>query len=73
MIYSDPIHLVGPFPDHRHAYSWAVAYQARTDDNGWQVLWLSDSSAPARLLTPAEGVAEAARSDAEWRRELINL
>ena len=69
MIGSDPLHLVGPFPDHRHAYSWAVAYQARTDDEGWQVLWLNDPAAPARLLTPAEGVEEAARSDAEWRRQ----
>jgi hypothetical protein len=69
MIGSDPLHLVGPFPDHRHAYSWAVAYQARTDDEGWQVLWLNDPAAPARLLTPAEGAEEAARSDAEWRRQ----
>jgi hypothetical protein len=69
MIYSDPIHLVGPFHDHRHAYSWAVAYQARTDDEGWQVLWLDDPAAPARLLTPTEGVEEALRRDAEWRRE----
>jgi hypothetical protein len=69
MIYSDPLHLVGPFPDHRHAYFWAVAYQARTDDEGLEVLWLNDPAVPARLLTPAEGVAEGARSDAEWRRE----
>jgi hypothetical protein len=69
MIESDPLYLVGPFPDHRHAYFWAVAYQERTDDVGWQVLWLNDPAAPARLLTPAEGVEEAARSDAEWRRQ----
>jgi hypothetical protein len=69
MIYSNPLHLVGPFPDHRHAYSWAVAYQARTDDEGWQVLWLNDPALPVRLLTPAEGKAEAARSDAEWRSQ----
>jgi hypothetical protein len=69
MIGSDPLHLVGPFHDHRRAYSWAVAYQARTDDEGWQVLWLNDRATPARLLTPAEGVEEAARSDAEWRRQ----
>jgi hypothetical protein len=69
MISSDPLHLVGPFPSHRHAYSWAVAYQARTDDEGWQVVWLDDPTAPAELLTPAEGVAEAARSDEEWRRK----
>jgi hypothetical protein len=29
---SDGTYLVGPFPDHRHTYSWAMAYQARTDD-----------------------------------------
>jgi hypothetical protein len=69
MIDSDPLHLIGPFPAHRHAYSWAVAYEARTDDYGWQVLWLDNPAAPARLLTPAEGVEEAARSDAEWRRQ----
>ena len=68
MIYSDPLHLVGPFPDHRHAFSWAVAYQARTDDEGWQVLWLEDPTAPVPLLSPAEGVAEAARRDEAWRR-----
>ena len=28
MMNSGPLQLVGPFPDHRHAYSWAVAYQA---------------------------------------------
>jgi hypothetical protein len=71
MIYSDPLHLVGPFDAHRHAYSWAVAYQSRTDDEGWQVLWLDDPAAPARLLSPAEGVEEAARRDAEWRREWL--
>ena len=70
MINSVPIHLVGPFPDHRHAYSWAVAYEARTDDEGWQVVWLDDPTAPTELLTPAEGVAEAARSDEEWRRSM---
>lgn len=69
MINSDPLHLVGPFSDHRHAFSWAVAYQARTDDEGWQVLWLEDPTAPAPLLSPADGVVKAARSDEEWRRE----
>jgi hypothetical protein len=69
MVNNDPLHFVGPFPDHRHAYSWGVAYGARTDDDGWQVVW-EDPTAPTKLLTPAEGVAEAARSDAEFRRKL---
>jgi hypothetical protein len=73
MIGSDPLHLVGPFTDHNHAYSWGVAYQARTDDEGWQVLWLNDPTTPAELLTPAEGVAEAASSDEEWRREVAAI
>ena len=41
----------------------------RTDDEGWQVVWLNDPTVPAELLTPAEGVAEATKSDEEWRRE----
>ena len=69
MIYSDPLHLVGPFPDHRHAFSWAVAYQARTADEGWQILWLEDPTAPVPLLSPVEGVVETARRDEAWRRE----
>jgi hypothetical protein len=67
MLYSDPLHLVGPFLDHRHAYFWGVAYEARTDDLGWQLVWLNEPAAPPRLLTPAEGEAEAARSEAEPR------
>ena len=33
------------------------------------MVWLDDPTAPADLLTPAEGVAEATRSDEKWRRE----
>jgi hypothetical protein len=73
MLHCDPVHMVGPFPDHRHAHYWAVAHQAWTDDEGCEVLWLNDPALPARLLTPAEGVAEAARSDAESRREIAAM
>jgi hypothetical protein len=69
MTQSDPLHLVGPFPDHRHAFSWGDANEARTDDQGWQVIWLDDPTAPAPLLSLADGVVEAVRSEEAWRRE----
>jgi hypothetical protein len=68
MILSDPLHLVGPFHDHRSAFSWAIANQERTDDEGWQVVWLDDPTTPARLLTPDDGVEQIALEDAEWRQ-----
>jgi hypothetical protein len=52
MIDNEPLHLVGPFADHRHAYSWAVDYQARTEDEGWQVIWLDDAGRAPVLRRP---------------------
>ena len=52
MVGSDPMRLVGPFPDHRHAYSWGVDYMARTDDEGWQVVWLDDPGRAPVLRQP---------------------
>ena len=52
MVGSDLLHLVGPFPDHRHAYSWGVDYMARTDDEGWQVVWLDDPGRAPVLRQP---------------------
>lgn len=69
MTASDPLHLVGPFSEHRHAFSWAVSYQARTDDEEWWVLWLDDAAAPPPLLTRAEDVEEVALSDLEFRTD----
>jgi hypothetical protein len=76
MVGSDPLHLVGPFPEDRQACSWAVANEARNDYDGWQLVWLDDPTAPAKLLTPTEGAAEAARREEEWqcseaRREVM--
>jgi hypothetical protein len=55
MIGSDPLHWVGPFPDHRHAYSWAVDYQGRTENEGWQIVWLDEPAVPLVLRRPDDG------------------
>src|SRR5262249_7278098 len=52
LIYREPLHLVGPFPDHRHACSWGVDYEARSDDEGWVVVWLDDAGAVPQLVPP---------------------
>jgi hypothetical protein len=52
MVCADPLHLVGPFPDHRHAYSWGMDYMARTDDEHWWVVWLDDPGRAPVLRRP---------------------
>jgi hypothetical protein len=52
MVESEPLYLVGPFVDHQHAYSWAVDYESKQDDIGWQVVWLDDAGRPAVLRAP---------------------
>jgi hypothetical protein len=59
-------YFVGPFGSHCDAYAWGQAYQQRTDDENWWVVWLDDPTARPRLLTPEQGVTEAERSDAAW-------
>jgi hypothetical protein len=52
---SEPLHLVGPFPDHQHAYSWGLAQEQRGDgDDGWQVVWLEDTDRVPVLRSPAD-------------------
>jgi hypothetical protein len=51
--HSEPLYLVGPFPDHRHAFSWGTDYAARTDDDGWWVVWLDDAARAPVLRQPS--------------------
>jgi hypothetical protein len=67
LMITNDLHLIGPFVHHRDAYAWAREFERRTDDEGWQVVWLTDASATPRLLTPEEGEIEIDRSDATWR------
>jgi hypothetical protein len=57
MVASEPLHLVGPFPDHQHAYSWGMA---RPNDEDWQLIWLNDPSALPDLLRPSEAYRQSA-------------
>jgi hypothetical protein len=48
----DPLHLAGPFADHRMAVAWAkYNEQTRRRDFGWWVVWLEIPTAPVRLLS----------------------
>jgi hypothetical protein len=66
---AEPPHLIGPFPDHQHAYSWAVDNEERhggtvvvtedgnalaTDADGWQLVWLDDPGRAPVLRDPAD-------------------
>ena len=48
-----PLHLVGPFEDHRTAFLWGRMNERRGGDIGWQVVWLEEPSARVRLVQPA--------------------
>jgi hypothetical protein len=39
MTTSEPLHMVGPFSDHRGAFSWGCASEERGGDPGWQAGW----------------------------------
>ena len=49
---SDPVHLVGPFDDHRTAFAWGKHNEeTRTRDWGWQIVWMENPAAPVPLLS----------------------
>lgn len=50
----DPVHLVGPFADHRTACLWGWMNEARGGSLGWQVVWLEDPAARPLTISPAE-------------------
>jgi hypothetical protein len=62
--------LVGPFLCLEDAWAWAQDYLRRTDDDYWWVVWLVDSTAKPRLLTPEQGKGDTDEVFAKmgWKR-----
>jgi hypothetical protein len=60
-------YFVGPFSGDRDAYGWGMENERRTGEGDWWLVWVDDSTARPRLLTPERGVIEAERYDAEYR------
>jgi hypothetical protein len=48
-----PVHLVGPFTDHRTAYLWGRMNERCGGALGWQVVWLEAPAAPPLMIPPA--------------------
>jgi hypothetical protein len=55
VVTADPLWVAGPFPDHQHAYSWAVRnheHDPDFDNSMWQIVWFDDPARPPVLQHP---------------------